>query len=260
MTMSALLRRPAMTDARIAEVLTFETPEMLAGHAADWLVALARGGDQRFSVCLAGGATPRRLYELLAADPRRDELPWPDTHWFWGDERFVPPDDPRSNFRMACEALLSRAPVPRANIHAIATQDVSLEVAAARYEAELRHFYDARPATEDHHLFDVTLLGLGEDGHVASLFPGMAATDEQVRWVVPAVAAGGEPRVTLTRPALERSRHVAFLVTGAGKRAALARALAGDQALPATGLEPAGDVHWFVDQAAASSWDGTAAG
>jgi len=258
MTMNAPQRMPAMSDARIAEVLTFETPEILAGHAADWMVGLARGSGQRFSVCLAGGATPRRLYELLAAGPRCDEFPWPDTHWFWGDERFVPPDHPRSNFRMAREALLCRAPVPRANIHAIPTQDVALEVAAARYEAELRHFYDARPAPEDHHLFDVTLLGLGEDGHVASLFPAMAATDERVRWVVSAVAAGGEPRVTLTRPALDRSRHVAFLVTGAAKRAAVARAWAGDQSLPVARLEPTGDVHWFVDQAAAPPRDGDA--
>jgi 6-phosphogluconolactonase len=255
MTMNAPQRTPAMIDARIAEVQTFETPEILAGHAADWMVGLARGSGQRFSVCLAGGATPRRLYELLAADPRCEVFPWPDTHWFWGDERFVPPDHPRSNFRMACEALLARAPVPRANIHAIPTQDVALEEAAVRYEAELRHFYDARPATEDHYLFDLTLLGLGEDGHVASLFPGIAATDERVRWVVPAVAAGGEPRVTLTRPALDRSRHLAFLVTGAAKRAVLARAWAGDPALPATRLEPAGDVHWFIDRAAASRRD-----
>jgi 6-phosphogluconolactonase len=247
-----------MTDAKSAEVLTFKTPEILACHAADWIVGLARGSGPRFSVCLAGGATPRRLYELLAAVPRREQFPWNDAHWFWGDERFVPPAHPRSNFRMAREALFARVPVPPANIHAIPTQDVSLEAAAARYEAELRHFYDVRPASEDHYLFDLVLLGLGEDGHVASLFPGTAATDERVRWVAPAVAAGGEPRVTLTWPALANSRHVAFLVTGDRKRAALARAWAGDRALPAARLDPAGDVHWFVDQAAAPLREGIA--
>ncbi|MEJ0026300.1 MAG: 6-phosphogluconolactonase [Rhizomicrobium sp.] len=226
-------------------VETLPDPAALARHVADWLFDLVRAKDGAFALCLSGGATPRRLYELLGEPPFRDSFPWSRTHLFWGDERFVPPDDPRSNYRMVREALLSRVDIPAANVRPIPTQGLSPDDAAQRYERVLRGFHRADP---DSPLFDVTLLGLGPDGHTASLFPGSAVLEERERWVAP--GAGAEPRITLTYPALENSRHVAFLVDGAAKRDILARVLGGDAALPAARLKPRGELRWFVDRAA----------
>ena len=154
------------------------------------------------AVALSGGATPRPVYERLAAAPLSERLPWPRIHWFWGDERFVPPDHPDSNYRMVREALLSRVPVPPANIHPVRTEGISPETAAAEYDAELRRFYhDARRADA---LFDVTLLGIGADGHTASLFPGDGALAEKSRWAVAVRGARAEhthyPHLPGTRP------------------------------------------------------------
>jgi 6-phosphogluconolactonase len=202
-------------------------------------------------VCLSGGTTPKRVYELLGRAPRRDHIPWQRVHWFWGDERFVPHDDPRSNFHMAAEALLRRAPVPPANIHPIPTEQGSPAGEAAAYETMLKRFYGADSFDPARPLFDLTLLGLGEDGHTASLFPGSPALAETRRWAVPVAGPDGLDRITLTYPALASSAVILFLVTGERKRQALTRARAGDPALPATGLRPDGAVYWFVDRAAA---------
>jgi 6-phosphogluconolactonase len=231
----------------------FETPEQLAQHVADWIVERARRCTGRFALCLSGGETPKRLYQLLGAPPRRDRFPWQRTHWFWGDERVVPPDDPRSNFHMAWQALLAHVPMRQDMIHAIPTEGESATACAADYQAELMRFYGAERLDPDRPLFDLTLLGLGEDGHTASLFPGSPALAERKRWAVPARAAAPPERITLTYPALESSAAVAFVVAGASKRAALARVRAGDPALPASNLKPAGDVYWFADRAAASA-------
>jgi 6-phosphogluconolactonase len=229
---------------------TFDTPDELAQHVADWMVERALERRERFAVCLSGGSTPKRLYELLATAPRAARFPWDRTHWFWGDERLVPHDDARSNFHMAREALLRYAPVPADNIHPIPTGPLSAAACAAQYETALRRFYGADTLHNDRPLFDLTLLGLGEDGHIASLFPGSPAVTERQRWAVPVIGEKSPDRITLTYPALESSRVIAFLVVGDDKRDVLARVRNGDPALPAARLRPAGAVYWFTDRAA----------
>ena len=157
-------------------------PRRSGGPVAPGCGLDARIGDSEggsFAVCLSGGSTPQRLYEHLAGPPYRDAFPWSRTHWFWGDEQFVPHDDALSNYRMVREALLSRAPIPAVNIHPIPTEGLSPEAAASAYERELKSFYGADHLDPARPLFDVNLLGLGPDGHTASLFPGSAVLAER---------------------------------------------------------------------------------
>ena len=227
-------------------------PEALARRAADVVLEAAKKARGRFAIALSGGSTPRRLHELLAETPYRDLMPWDRTHVFWGDERFVPHKDARSNYRMAYETVLSCVPIPAANIHSIPTEGLAPEDAALAYERTLKSFYGAETLDAERPLFDVTFLGLGEDGHIASLFPGTRALKERERWVVAVTDGPQEPRITLTYPALESSRLVLFLVTGAEKAAIFARVRRGDQELPASRLRPAGDLLWLADAAAAN--------
>jgi 6-phosphogluconolactonase len=240
-----------MTEGASTENRTFESAEALAQGIAEWLCALAQASDHDFAVCLSGGSTPRRLYERLSTPVIASRFPWSRAHWFWGDERFVPRDHPDSNYRMANEALLSRVPVPGGNIHAMPTEGMSPQQAAASYEATLKSFYGADRLAPDRPLFDVTLLGIGEDGHTASLFPGQSALQENRRWAVAVIGVKSEPRITLTYPALDSGRDVAFLATGEGKRAAVAGAKTGDCEIPAAKVRPVGRLHWFTDRAAA---------
>ena len=240
-----------MTGVASAESRVFEGAETLAHDGAEWLCGLARASDRAFAVSLSGGSTPRRLYEYLAAPEIASRFPWKRSHWFWGDERFVPHDHRDSNFRMANEAFLSRIPVPRDNIHAVPTEGLSPEQAAIAYETTLKQFYGADALAPGRPLFDVTLLGIGEDGHTASLFPGQPALQETRRWVVAVIGAKAEPRITLTYPALDSSRDVAFVVTGQEKRQVVARAQARDRMMPAALIQPVGRLHWFMDRAAA---------
>jgi 6-phosphogluconolactonase len=203
------------------------------------------------ALCLAGGGTPRPMYELLAGEPFSARMPWPRLHWFLGDERFVPPDDHRSNYRMITEALFSRAPIPADHVHAVPTTGVSLDEAADLYQAELQTFYGSKELRRDKPLFDVVILGLGPDGHTASLLPGQPEQNERVRWVRTATSGAPEPRITLTPPALEAAHAVIFLVAGAEKRQALARLRAGDVTIPAAHIRPHGKFVAFVDAAAA---------
>jgi 6-phosphogluconolactonase len=227
-------------------------PETLACRVADWLLAAAKAKDGIFAVALSGGSSPQLLYQHLAGPPYRETFPWSRTHWFWGDERFVPHDDVLSNYRMVREALLSRAPIPDSNIHPVPTAGTSPEAAASAYEGELKSFYGAKRLDPARPLFDVTLLGLGPDGHMASLFPGTAVLAERDRWVAAVFGAKSEARITLTYPALESSRNAAFLVVGQEKRAILARLLRGDDSLPAARLRASGRVWIFGDAAAAA--------
>ena len=229
----------------------FDDAEALARHAAEWLCALARACSHDFAVCLSGGSTPRRLYELLGEGEIASRFPWDRVHWFWGDERFVPHDHPDSNYRMACAALLSRVAVPKQHIHPIQTGGLSPQQAAAAYEATLKQFYGADTIAADRPLFDATLLGIGEDGHTASLFPGQPALAEERRWAVAVNGTASEPRVTLTYPVLNSSRELAFVVAGARKREILRRARAADHALPAARIRPTGRLRWFADRQAA---------
>src|SRR6516162_9929454 len=226
-----------------------KNPEALAHRAARWITDLAAASRDRFALCLSGGSTPRRLYQLLAESPYRDALPWDRIHWFWGDERFVPWDHADSNYGMARAALLERVPVPPGNIHGIATTGTPADAAAA-YERVLKSYYGSESLDPARLLFDVQILGLGPDGHTASLIPGTSVLEERHRWVAEVIGGRPEPRITLTYPALESSRHTAFLVAGADKREALSRTLNRDQALPAARLRPVGDLTWFVDKAA----------
>lgn len=222
-------------------------PEALARRAADLMVAAAQASHGRFTVALSGGSTPRRLYQLLATAP----LPWERTHWFWGDERFVPPDDPASNYRMAREALLGHVPIPAGQIHPIPTTGLAPEQAAAQYERTLKDFYGAEELAPDRPLFDIVLLGLGTNGHTASLFPGKPVLEERRRWVGTMDDAEAGPRITLTYPALESSRETLFLVAGADKKTVLREVMDGRQVHPAARLRPRGGLRFLADRAAA---------
>ena len=197
------------------------------------------------AIVLAGGRTPLRAYELVAAAAAADAaIAWARVHFAFGDERCVPPDDPASNFGAARRALLDRVPVPAANVHRIRGEDAP-GAAAIRYEVELRLVHAAFG-------FRLVLLGMGADGHTASLFPGGPELDESRRWVVPTRSpAAPHDRVTVTFPALAAGQRVVFAVTGAEKRAALARVLVGDASLPAARVACPGGVTVLADREAA---------
>ena len=222
----------------------------VAARAAELLAAELAASRGPAAVCLSGGSTPRRLYELLATQPWRGRIPWERAHWFWGDERCVPPDHPDSNYGMVRRAMLDPVAAPAANVHPVRTLDLTPEAAAAAYAAELQRWYGAPALEAGRPLFTVNLLGLGEDGHTASLFPGTPALQERQRWAVAVIGARPEPRVSLTYPALNSARLTLVLVTGSGKREVLARLAAGAD-LPAAHVRPAGPLVWLLDRAAA---------
>lgn len=229
----------------------------LARAAADLFLRLSRQvqpGD-RFRVALSGGSTPRAFHAVLAAPPYRDQIEWSRLEFYWGDERFVPPDDPESNYRMARETLLDQVPVEARQIHPIPTRAGDPAAVAAAYEAELRRDFALGPGEWPR--FDLILLGMGPDGHTASLFPRTAALQERDRLVV----ANDVPqlqavRITLTAPVINRAAAVAFLVAGTDKADALAAVLEGardPERLPAQLVAPTdGELSWLVDRAAAA--------
>jgi 6-phosphogluconolactonase len=235
------------------ELSVVDDPAALAREAADRLVAWAMEERGPVRIALSGGSTPRRTYQELASARLVDRFPWSRVHWFWGDERFVPPDDLDSNFRMTREAMLDAAPIPPANIHPIPTVGISPDEAAYRYEIELKRAYGASTLLPDQPLFHVCLLGLGEDGHIGSLIPAEPALLERDRWV--AVVAHGRPetRITLTYPVIDASRHIAFLVSGETKRSILQEVFAGGSIKPAARLSPMGDILFIADRAAAGT-------
>ncbi len=235
-----------MTPQPIIE--TESDAEALALRVARFIAAQVSRASGRFSLSLSGGSTPKRAYELLADSSA--SLDWRKIHLFWGDERFVPPDHRDSNFRMAREALIDHVPIPAAQVHPIPTNSGSPEEAAGRYEITLQDFYGSKTLDPERPLFDVTLLGLGEDGHTASLFPGTKALDERDAWVTSIIGVKSEPRISLTYPALQSSRVILFVVSGKKKREILGRVLAKDMALPAARLATRGTVHIFADRAA----------
>jgi 6-phosphogluconolactonase len=204
-----------------------------------------------FSLVLSGGNTPRTLYRLLSSQ-FRDLIPWTKVHVFWGDERYVPPGDPQSNYRMARETLLDAVPCPAGNVHPMPTELPDPDVAAREYEKTLRSYF-----SKDWPHFDLALLGLGEEGHTASLFPGSPALNETKLWVV-AVNAPAEPRLrlTLTLPALTEAANIYFLVAGSNKAQALHDVLTGPpdpKGYPASGVRLAhGTMIWWVDREAAA--------
>ncbi len=213
--------------------------------------AVAKRGE--FAIALSGGHTPAKLYSMWASTDRyRNETPWNLVHIFWGDERYVGADDPLSNYRMTRETLLSHVPIPEANVHPVPTQLPTPAAAAESYEAELRKYFGASSPA-----FDVTLLGIGPEGHTASLFPNSPALEEKTRWVLPVVAPATPPnRITFTPVVLNQSRNTYFLAAGKDKRAILdaIRAEPEDKVseYPAARIRPVdGRVIWFLDRAAA---------
>ncbi len=235
-----------MTPRRI---VTLETPELLAQHVARFIADAIAAKPDRFTIALSGGSTPKRLYEILAAAPFADSIPWERVHLFWGDERLVPHTSPDSNYRMTCEALLDHVPIPVANIHPV-PEGLAPEQAARQYEQALKTHYGSEALNAARPLFDITLLGLGENGHTASLFPDTASLEETRAWVVPVIENVPQPRLTLTYPAIASSRTVAFLVAGGNKASVLRRVLDGDRTQPAARVTSVGDLIWFIDKAA----------
>jgi 6-phosphogluconolactonase len=226
-------------------VVSLPDPPALAAHVAVWLARRITAGPAR--IALSGGSTPKAMFDALATM----NLDWSQTHLFWGDERFVPPQHPDSNYGMTNSRLLSKILIPAANVHPIPTDGTPAD-AADRYQLLLRSIYGSTRLGPARPLFDITVLGLGEDGHTASLLPGESVLDERTRWVSAVSHGRPETRITLTYPALESSAIVAFLVAGAAKRDVMARARAGDAALPAGRLKPQGELIWFTDDAASA--------
>jgi 6-phosphogluconolactonase len=228
----------------------------LAQQAAAQFVSLAAAAIQSrgcFTVALSGGSTPKTLYSLLATPEFRERIVWNRAHLFWGDERCVPPDHPESNYRMVHEALLSKIEIPPENVHRMAGEKDS-DSAAADYEQELSDFFRT---TDPASGFDLVLLGLGEDGHTASLFPGSTALKETTRWVATAyVERLHTHRLTLTLPVINAAAQVSFLIAGESK-SAIVKALLGKDSNPArypAGLvrPVSGELTWFVTQDAAT--------
>ena len=236
-----------------AGTVVLPDPQAVAREAAERLIAACgETTAERIAICLSGGSTPKVLYGLLAGPDYAARVPWERIHWFFGDDRVVPWDDARSNVRMVREAFGHGARIPPTHLHFIPS-DEGAEIGARAYERTLLDFYGAESLDPARPLFDLVLLGLGEDGHTASLFPGKPAVEETARLVAPVPEAGLAPfvpRISLTLPALASSRHVLFLVTGAGKREPLARLAAGED-LPAGRVTSVGDVAWLFDEAAA---------
>jgi 6-phosphogluconolactonase len=223
----------------------------LAKTAAERLIARIAANSDRVAICLTGGSSPKRLYELLAQEPYRSQIPWDRVHWFIGDERFVPAYDSLNHMCMARQAFLDRC-APLVNVHPISTDAANPDQSARRYEAELKSFYGADNLDPARPLFDVVLMGLGPDGHTASLFPDYPAVEETQRWVVGVPNAHVEPfvpRVSLTLPALGSCREMLFEVGGADKRPILTRVLAGED-LPANRVHSIGQTTWLADTAA----------
>lgn len=232
-------------------IIPVADPAALATMAADRLLARISANNGRIAVCLTGGSSPRQLYALLAGDRYRARIPWDRVHWFIGDERFVPANDPLNNMAAARRIFLDQC-APAANIHPIPTDATSLDASAERYAEQLKSFYGAEQLDPARPLFDLVLMGVGPDGHTASLFPGDPALVETGRWVVGVPKANVEPfvpRVTLTLPALNSSREMLFGVAGPDKRAILTRVF-GSENVPANRAQSSGETVWLVDRAA----------
>ncbi len=235
-----------------------EDPEDLARAAAELFAALAADAIARrgrFAVALAGGSTPKRLYQMLADDVHRKQIDWSRLEIFWNDERAVPPDHPESNYKMAWDALLSRVPVVEARVHRMPSEATDADQAALDYQRRIARVFgvdlDGPPP-----IFDLILLGIGEDGHTASLFPYTAAIEETFRWVVANhVVQRAMHRLTMTLPILNRAAQVVFLVTGEGKASVVSEILEGPPdalRLPSQAVQPCnGQLHWFLDRPAA---------
>jgi 6-phosphogluconolactonase len=247
----------AMPESGEREVRRFADLGELSRAAAERFVELANQSVQArgwFATALSGGSTPRRLLELLASRDYSARVPWPQVHLFQVDERPVPTDHPESNYRMIREALLDHAPLPAANFHRMAADSHDLDEAARDYADEIARVLS--PAAGEFPRFDLILLGMGPDGHTASLFPASPALAEEKRWVRPNyVEKFRVSRLTLTFPVINAAAEVMFLIAGQDKAAVLKQVLEGgarEATYPAQRIRPAGKLSWYVDAAAAS--------
>lgn len=237
-----------------AELRIFETAEGVIESAGERMVTLMLNSVEMQGECtiaLSGGSTPKPLYQQLGSE-YREIIPWEKIHLFWGDERFVSPDSAESNYRLVNETMLQNIPIPEENVHPFDTTLASATESAEDYEQALREYFP-----DDLPRIDIALMGMGSDGHTASLFPGTEALRERERWVTTSVAPDPpRERLTLTYPALNASGHVLFLVTGEHKAEALQKVHSGEadrDEYPSAGIRPEhGEVIWFVDRAAAA--------
>ncbi len=217
------------------------------------------GENQRFSVALSGGSTPKTMFQLLASDEFRAQVPWGQVDLFWGDERCVPPDHADSNYRMTREALLERVPIPKENVYRIPADHQDRDKAAALYQETLRRYFGLGPGQLPR--FDLVYLGMGDDGHTASLFPGTKALAQERDFVTKNYVDKFQSyRITLTAPAINNAKHVVFLIAGAGKADRLHEVLEGPSdpdRLPSQLIQPEGGrLVYIVDQAAAAELKG----
>ena len=231
-----------------------QNADELSASAAKWIadcISATLQVQDRFTIVLSGGSTPKKLHTLLAASPYKEQIDWSRLHIFWGDERAVPFEDVRNNARMAFDTLIEHVPIPRNQVHVMDTK-LDPESAASEYERILRRYFDETGPT-----FDLVLLGMGDDGHTLSLFPGKPIVHEERKWVAAYYLREQNMfRITLTAPVTNRSRKIAFLVSGAGKASALKQVLEGDyrpDTYPSQLIKPEdGEVHWFLDKEAAA--------
>lgn len=227
-----------------------ELSRAVAGWISDYVLQVLEEQD-RFTIALSGGSTPKKLHQLLAASPFKEEIPWQKMHFFWGDERDVPFSDERNNARMAFDTLFDFVPVVKKNIHVMNTE-TDPATAVAGYEQVLHNYFPDPTRT-----FDLVLLGMGDDGHTLSLFPGYDIVHESGKWVDRFYLEEQEMnRITLTAPVVNASSRIAFLVAGAGKAKALQQVIGGSfdpDTYPAQQINPVnGELYWFLDEAAAA--------
>lgn len=242
------------------EIRSYPDVDSLNKAAAESIVDTARaaiGEKGRFTLALSGGSTPRALYSLLASG-YADQIPWASVHLFWGDERYVPKDHPESNYKTAYQTLISRLPIPPQNLHPIPIELETPEKTAASYEGRLREFFQIPKTGETSTTFDLVLLGIGEDGHTASLFSGDPVLAERGRWVAAVRAPPTyqtRQRITLTLSAINKAENVFFVVSGAAKKAVVKQILedreVAGRLYPAAMVRPKGRVVWFLDAEAA---------
>jgi 6-phosphogluconolactonase len=248
------------------EIVVCPDAAALAAQAADRIVAAARDAISRggrFNLVLSGGSTPERTYTLLAQSPRREAIDWSLTWLFFGDERFVPRDDPRSNYHMAEQSLLNPAAIDPTHVLAVPTGPGIPPECAAQYESSLKKFFfwdlpTGQPGnSREHGMFDLILLGLGDDGHTASLFPGKPSLDEKRSWITsspPGTLPPPVDRITFTFPLINSAHDVMFLVSGGAKAEVLQQILENPMDVhkhPASGVRPAGKLTWLVDEPSA---------
>lgn len=240
----------------------------LSTQAADFIVAHINNTLERqplFTIALSGGSTPKALHELLASNEYKNKINWSKVHVFWGDERFVPFDDARNNAKMAYETLLDKVPVLKEHIHVMQTENITPDASAEAYEKVLHDYFplvhtahpNDVPVNSSHTTFDLIILGMGDDGHTLSLFPGKPVIHEVDKWVTAFyLDEQAMYRVTLTHPVANHAACVMFLVNGYGKAKALKQVLEGaynPDVYPSQIIKPKGELHWFVDEAAASA-------